>query len=287
LKTKEEIIATLRAPVFIVGTPRSGTTWLQRLLVSHSDILGGKESAFFIGFQGAFNNILQKNEKRRESLLLEYWQEAALKEKMHDLWMETFSGFVKEGVGDVFCEKSPSHALHIEAVNMILPAAKIIHIIRDSRSTTASMLAASKGWGKYWAPKTAKDAAISWYLHVSKARKSGVKLGPERYMEVFYEDLKDETPKQLERIFDFVGVEYDSQLIQNIVAEQKFNQQKKIGGTPFSNLGGNTQEPEGFFRKGQACSWKKDLSLMQKIIVWRFTRKLMKEVGYTWSGRRQ
>ena len=34
--------------IFIIGSPRSGTTWLQKLLASHDAIVTGQESEFFI-----------------------------------------------------------------------------------------------------------------------------------------------------------------------------------------------------------------------------------------------
>src|SRR5687768_17973655 len=38
------------APVFVIGSPRSGTTWVQRLLVAHPAVCGGQESHFFAAF---------------------------------------------------------------------------------------------------------------------------------------------------------------------------------------------------------------------------------------------
>jgi len=286
MKTKEDVIASLNSPIFIVGCPRSGTTWLHRLLISHSDVMGGPESDFFVGFKGAFTNLGDSQDGTRNvGMLLDYWEKDQLILKMHELWVETFSGFVSRGEGRVFCEKSPSHALHIDSIIQLLPQAKIIHIIRDSRSTTASMLAASKGWGSNWAPSTAKSAAIQWYLHVMNARKSGSNLASDKYIEVYYEDLKRNTPECLERLFDFIGVKYDEKMLHSIVNEQDFKTQKAIGGSALSP-NSKEKEPEGFFRKGQVDSWKKDLSLIEKITVWRYTRKLMKEVGYVWAGRK-
>ena len=52
-------------PIFIIGSPRSGTTWLGAQLCRHSEIVGFederysglKESAFFCDFMPYFGNI--------------------------------------------------------------------------------------------------------------------------------------------------------------------------------------------------------------------------------------
>lgn len=38
--------------VFLVGSPRSGTTWVQRLLASHPQIQTGQESHLFAAYIG-------------------------------------------------------------------------------------------------------------------------------------------------------------------------------------------------------------------------------------------
>jgi len=284
MKTDAEIYKTLNNPVFIVGCPRSGTTWLQRLVISHSDICGGPESSFFIEFRDVIDNLKREKGDGRDSWLLDYWSKESLKKKIYELWTETFSEFVKKEKGNIFCEKSPSHVLRISDIHSLLPQAKFIHIIRDSRSTVASLLASSRGWGKSWAPKTARDAAIMWYLHVTEGKKQGKTLPSGQYMEIHYEDLKKNAASELGRVLDFIGVDYSNDLLQKIVDEQSFDKQKAIGGTRFS-VDTAKSEPVGFFNKGQVDSWREDLSLYEKAIVWRYTRKLMAECGYSWKGR--
>jgi len=147
--------------------------------------------------------------------------------------------------------------------------------------------AASEGWGGYWAPSNTKASAIEWYRHVKAARTSRVALNSDIYLEVHYEDLLNDTVRELSRIFSFIGLPINKEEIQSAIKNQAFDKQKKEGGVGLRDLKGKEiKEPEGFFRKGMIDSWKKDLSLYQKLVTWRFTRKLMKECGYDWNEKR-
>ncbi len=56
----------------------------------------------------------------------------------------------------------------------LLPDAKVIHIVRDSRAVVASLLAASQGWGSEWGQRVGAaigargiDPVVS--IHASRA----------------------------------------------------------------------------------------------------------------------
>lgn len=225
-------------------------------------------------------------EASRDMWLLAYWKKDKLQQRIYELWLETFAEFVEREQGDFFCEKSPSHALRIADIHNMLPEARFIHIIRDSRSTIASLLAAGRSWGKTWAPKSALEASTMWYLHVHLAKKAGANLSSNQYIEVYYEDLKQSTEQELTRIFKFIGVDFSEELLLKIVAEQDFDNQKKIGGSKFKT-GLQKPEPSGFFRKGEIDSWKNDLTWWEKAVIWKNTRKLMAVCGYSWQGRKR
>lgn len=57
-------ISTLLSPVLIVGSPRSGTSWLQRLLLEMPEICGGQESYFYAVFNSAFLSVNDKTDSR-------------------------------------------------------------------------------------------------------------------------------------------------------------------------------------------------------------------------------
>jgi len=174
----------------------------------------------------------------------------------------------------------------MDDISAFLPNTKFIHLIRDSRSVTASLNAAAKGWGRYWAPKSTKKSALEWYRHVKAARNSRVANNSNIYLEVHYEDLLVEPVEEITKILNFSGLPTDKRVILSAIENQAFSKQKKEDGSGLVNLQGKEiKEPVGFFRKGIADAWKDDLNIFQKIITWRFTRKLMRECGYDWNGR--
>jgi hypothetical protein len=282
----------LDRPILVVGAPRSGTTWVQRLLLGHPSVRGGQESSFFTLFTPPLQVFQSNGARHRFTGLDNYWTADALREEIRALWRKTMQPMLKDDTR-VLVEKSPDHALCMEDIHALLPGAKFIHVIRDSRAVCASLMAASKEqWGRGWTSGKPLDGAERWRRSVHAARSAGAKLGPQLYQEFFYEDLMSDALPHLHRMFSFIGVDVPESDLSRIVEEQKFEKQKATGGTPFARAGELAQkglttikEPSGFFRKGQADSWKQELNWYQKMVIWRYTRKLMRECGYDYNGR--
>ena len=291
--SRRNIQSILENPVFIVGSPRSGTTWVQRMLLSHENICGGQESAFFCCFGpllASFMSLDPMNQAARRVGMPCYWSREDIVETILELWYRTFQPVVELKVSaTLMLEKTPEHALFIPQILELLPKSRFIHVIRDSRSVVASLLAANRQpWGSFWAPSRARDAANVWYSRVNAAREAAQSMGFP-YLEVHYEDLRKNTSEALPRIFDFLSVNYSEAMVSRIVDEQDFDRQRQIGGTPLAAIGDpnwkKQAEPPGFFRSGKIESWKHELSFAQKLVVWKQTRKLMRKCGYGLSGR--
>lgn len=270
----------------IVGSPRSGTTWLQRILLQHESVCGGQESNFFLIFIHALSSV-KKNHDNRGVGLSYYLSPAQIDTLIRHCWEYTFSEIYEHNDGKILLEKSPCHAMFLDDIAEVLPNAKFIHIIRDSRAVTASLIAANRSWGIGWAPSSVKQAAIMWFRHVSKAKRSETAKDNSKYIEVYYEDLVSSTSIQLQRIFDFIGLDYNDELIEFMINENTFENNSKNKNLFISKDNNIIKEPDGFYRQGTIDGWKKDLGFFQKLIVWRYTRKLMKALGYDFKGARR
>jgi hypothetical protein len=274
-------LAITDAPLFIVGAPRSGTTWVQRLLLDHPQVCGGQESHFFPGFAYPMEMFDPMPPGERPVNLSTYWTREAFFEELRGLWRRTMTPIVTaKPTATILVEKTPQHAQYMNRIIDLLPGSRFIHVIRDSRAVVASLLAASRQpWGSRWAPSDALTAARIWKSHVLQASTAGASLGPGRYTTVHFEQLCADPVQHIVRLFAFIGLDVTEQWARISVDAHTLSNEKVSAAA--------SSEPPGFYRNGSTESWRKELSFAQKRITWKYTGPLMLQNGYTrdgWNG---
>jgi hypothetical protein len=272
--------------VFVVGAQRSGTTWLQRLLLEDPRCCGGQESHFFATFGRVLHEFDHKASLPRPHGLAGYWTRTDLVAEIRGLWQRTTAPLRERHPAAAWLvEKTPDHALCMDTIAEVVPDARFIHIVRDSRAVVASLLRASREpWGRGWAPGTAAAAADRWLAHVRAAEDFGAAAGPDRFLRLRYEDLLAGTAAELRRAFDFLDLEIDDARLAEFADRQRFDRQATRGGSAFESTGAlgpaTPPEPEGFFGRGTADAWRGELSPLARRTVWRRTGRLMRDLGY-------
>ncbi len=272
--------------VFIVGCPRSGTTWLQRLLATHPQIKTGQESRLF-EYLGSQLRLWQqdlasaKSDGRGGTGMAGYLNTGEFSAIQKNYLAALLAPMLKDlAPGQIFLEKTPGHALFIPEIVQLLPAAKIIHLRRDPRDVVASLLAAGKGWGKAWAPRRAKNAARLWCEHTGQAQAAGKSLPPSQFLEVSYEALVENPAAGLVEITRFLNLAWSDSEIFQAIAANSANEMRQGKGTPIplhGELGkqasGIVQDPKEFVRKARPGSWREDLTLLERWQVWLTLRR--------------
>jgi len=265
--------------VFIVGCPRSGTTWLQRLLAAHPQIKTGQESQLFdyIGpqLQRWKRDMVAAGGGRGGVGLPCYFNEPEFLDilKRH---LGSLLAPMLEQLKPVqfFLDKTPGHALFVPEITALLPQAKIIHLARDPRDTTASLLAASRGWGSKWAPDSARKAVRMWWQHVSSVRKASKNLSPHQFLEIHYEDLHRDPVSTLRSIMQLLGLEWTDDAIKLAVSANAAEELRQDRGTPIP-LGGEhgklnhrvVREPQDFIRRARPGAWREDLNWLERLQI--------------------
>lgn len=200
--------------VFVVGCPRSGTTWVQRLLSCSPQVRTGQESNLFVDSIG-----LQLRRWRRALGLQErggvglacYFTEPELIELLRDFMLKLLQRMMDPLTeGQFFVEKTPDHALYLPEILELLPASRIIHVLRDPRDVVASLLAASRTWASEssWAPGRARAAAKLWMRSVNAVKRAARETPSANMLELRYEDLHNSPLATLVRVRDFIGLEW-------------------------------------------------------------------------------
>jgi len=276
--TTAEGLQFLDEPVFIVGAPRSGTTWLQRLLVEHPAICGGRESNFFRPVEVALVDFDNCASMKRAIGMPTYWSEQELIAWYRDLWRRTMAKCIQTGAEAVLVEKTPMHSVMIPTILRVLPRARFIHVVRDSRAVVASLRAAARAeWGRDWAPRRVRAAARLWRrFNQAAARDAGGSSS--NYTLVHYEDLMTSPEAELRRLLALLGVESKLEEVQQWVHQHSFDVQR-------ARSADGATEPRGFHRRGEIDSWRNELNFLQRELVWRMTCGLMRQFGYSKAGR--
>jgi len=216
--------------IFLVSAPRSGTTWLQAMLSSHPEIYTGPETFFFETFAPVEKSIYHSGGELRVGLA-EYFD----KEEFYDLITELFWRIISilpepPILLKYFLEKTASHCLCADFILKVFPNARFIHLIRDGRAVTASILRASRSWGKNWAPKTVDEAAKLWIKFVKASRDIAKMVrDPNQYIEVRYEDLRQNGAYELSRLLEWLNLSADESLLNTIVKKNSIENIRRSG----------------------------------------------------------
>jgi hypothetical protein len=215
----------MKPPIFIVGSPRSGTSYLYHLLLS----AGGfarfhTQMNVYDVLEPIYGNLGVLRHKRtmmREWLGSKAFRAsglgaAAIESKVLAECRSAgdFLGIVmgetarKQNV-DCWIDSTPTNVPHMLRIHNDFPKARFIHIIRDGRDVALSL--DKRGWSRplpWHKRKSLLAAGLYWEWIVRKGRKLGRELG-EQYLEVRYESLVSQPRETLACVGSFIDCDLD------------------------------------------------------------------------------
>ena len=224
--------ARSKAPVFVLGCPRSGTTLLYHMLLSAGNfVVYRAESQVFNLLEPRFGDLRVLHNRRK---LLAAWEksnlfvktglEASEVEKEVMANCENAGDFLrivmelmgrKQGV-ERWAESTPDHLLALPRIKQTIPDALVIHIIRDGRDVALSL--EKQHWIHPFPWDHGKElltAALYWEWIVNRGRTLGQALGND-YKEVRYEDLVANPNSTLAEVGQFIDQDLDYAQIQRV-----------------------------------------------------------------------
>lgn len=128
----------IEAPIILLGTHRSGTTWLGDALKRHPDLVYAEEPRHI----WTWGNASRPDDRLTA-------EDATPRIRAHI--QEAFEAFVREGSGSRLVEKTPSNCLRVPFIKAIYPEAKLLLVVRDGRSvlrSTAEIMAGGVPTGR-------------------------------------------------------------------------------------------------------------------------------------------
>lgn len=247
-------------PIFIVGSPRSGTTLLRLVLDSHPRICCGPETHLI----QAMDDFGKQHWRRLQwfGYEKEYWygKARAVLDEME--WEYAAS---KNKVR--WAEKTPSNALHLPFLDSLYPDAQIIHLIRDARLTIASAYA-KWGWRPAW------NMTPVWRDSVREAKAFGARVPASRYREIRFEEMTADPEGTLMRLFEWLGEPWEA----SVLDYDRHEHDSGAGNTRVSKV--ERARSGSAFSAARARSPRKKLDPVLRARVQRVCGSLNRELGY-------
>ncbi|MBL4594254.1 MAG: sulfotransferase [Flavobacteriales bacterium] len=285
---------------FIIGMGRSGTTLLTSILNAHSQIYANPENNFLLFLA---NYLTSKKEFNKEDIAyinkiltlntnttLTVWKgkietnkSPLTKEQLvHEIYMSSSIQTTTKEVKAIY-DKNPEYTVHVDVLKTIFPDAKYIAITRNYLDNIASR--------KRFGVKTRKrftntnwvsiyTLAISWDYYNRKIIRM---LDKEKIFHIRYEDLVEEPITTLKRLFDFIEISYEDEVLnyhQDINLNSKINrsQLSETDKLTIKEMHGNLEKP--IFNK-RVGVWEQQLTKRQRYVCDIICRNSAKKLGYS------
>jgi hypothetical protein len=266
-------------PVFVVGMNGSGTTMLLDNLGRHPGLYAfPRESRlipYLIASHHRFGDLHQDDNFRllwEEVLSLNVFSYVNnhVKVPLPENWKEyprdlagvldgVFRYFAAREGKQRWCEKTPQHVQHMDKLAELVPLARFIHVIRDGRDSAASF---NRRWYR-----TPYLTLFRWKKVVAAGHAQGEKLGPDRYMELRYEDLTTDPEAWFRKICSFLAISYDEAVLVSAQPYLKGTAQRK-------------EDAELGRLKPNSGNWKRYFSARQQRRLDRIAGRTLALFGY-------
>ena len=280
------------APVFIVGSARSGTTLLYDILLS----AGG--FALYLGESNIFNLLAPRfgdlSVRKNREEMWQVWLGSSLFRvsglsradvesrilndcrNAGDLLRIVMDEVARQQGAQRWAGNAPEEILHLRQIKKTIPEALVIHMIRDGRDVSVSLSEKRYIRPFPWKEReTPEGAALYWEWIVRKGKAAASELGND-YIEIHFEDLVGDPRSVLRRLSAFLEHELDYDRV-------------------LDHRVGTVAKPNSSFRRsGEAnfspiARWKRQLTTEQLTRIEGLVGDTLAELGYelATSGRDQ
>lgn len=199
-------------PVFVLGMPRSGTTLVEQIIASHSQIFGAGEL-------GVIPGVIQG---------LERWERHTGSGRQYPDCVDDLSPYVTAGIANNVLkelqeydpeakhvvDKLPHNFENIGLIKFLFPKARIISVRRDPRDIAMS---------NYFTDYQAKHGGMGFAYDLEWIGEQLAdhnllmhhwhQVFPGEILEINYEDMVENTEAMARKMLDYIGVEWEPQVL--------------------------------------------------------------------------
>lgn len=198
-------------PIFILGLPRSGSTLLEQILASHSQVDGTLE----------LPNVLSLVHRLQGRDKVKVDEEAPYPKILNEIDPSYFAKFGEQYIDDtkvfrqgapLFIDKMPNNFLHVGLIKLILPNAKIIDARREPMACCFSNFKQLFAEGQEFTYGLSDIG--DYYKNYVRMMAHWDEVLPDFVLRVQHEDVIDDLGSQVHRILDFCGLPFEQSCVE-------------------------------------------------------------------------
>ena len=210
--------------IFVIGSPRSGTSAISWALAQHPKVWTSAESDFLVHLfsKGHLESAYEQSRGRSDGGWLET-NDVSFEEFASSLGSGVDALFRRRSKGAIWLDQTPGHTLLLPTLKAMFPAARFVHIVRDGRAVVRSMLNSgfeNLGFDMGWT-QDFEEACKAWSVY---ARTAGafVRSNRDVAIEITNESLRSDCDATIGRVLEFVGLDFCEDSVR-FLSEERIN----------------------------------------------------------------
>jgi tetratricopeptide (TPR) repeat protein len=192
-------------PIFIVGLPRSGSTLLEQILSSHSQVEGTMELPDIAGIARSLSDIGKKSNISGYPAVLAALNADECRELGERYIAQT--RIQRKTAAPFFIDKMPNNFAHIDLIQLALPHAKIIDARRHPLGCCFS------GFKQHFARGQGFTYSLEdigrYYRDYVELMAFFDEVLPGRIHRVIYESMIEDTESEVRRLLEYCGLPFE------------------------------------------------------------------------------
>lgn len=188
-------------PIFVVGMPRSGTTLVEQILASHSNVEPTDELPYL-------ERIALELEQTGGYAKALATLSAEKKQALASRYLRQVAPYCSQNL-DFFIDKNPTNFLHIGLIKVLFPNAKIINVVRDTLDNTIGVFKQYFERGNEYSYSL--DGIVFYWQGYLTLMKHWQELYPDEILHLGYEALANHPDDKIKEILEYCGLPVEQQ----------------------------------------------------------------------------
>jgi len=198
----------------LCGYARSGTTMLEQILDSHSDIVSAEETDVFLN--EAFAPL--RRQFQPDAYMLPVLEAAAIPalQQARSAYFRIMGLCIGQPIaGRLLVDKNPGHAFLIPAFLRIFPETKFLIALRDPRDVALScFMQFYHPLNPVTAANLTLEGTVQDYADLMSIWRTLAPMLSGHYLEIKYEDMVEDLESVARRTLGFLGVPWDARVLE-------------------------------------------------------------------------